>query len=229
MSAEIPFVDHDVRVVYDDPMVLAVAKPSGTVVHHTRGAGASPVLVRTLERASGIKLYPVHRLDRQASGLVVLAKSSEVARRLSEDLREQRWRKAYLVLCRGVIAEPCVIDHPVPEDDKRRDALTEIEPLEVYCRRYTLARARPRSGRRHQLRYHFKHLGHPLVGDTNYGQGPINRFFRTRFALHRLFLHAETLALPHPDGRGELNLSCPLAEELERVLLQLSHYEGPVA
>lgn len=216
-------------ILHEDEALLVVSKPAGSVVHWTRGAGDSPVLLECLRRQCGCALWPVHRLDRQASGVIVFAKSAAVAAQLGADLRQQRWQKRYLVLCRGVLAEALSVDHPVPEGEQRRPAQTAIAPLEVFCRRYTLAGATPLSGRRHQLRYHFKHLRHPLVGDTLYGQGPINRFFRQTFGLHRLFLHAEALSLPHPRDGSALHLHCPLPDELGQVLAALRQHTGPVA
>lgn len=206
-----------------------VSKPAGSVVHWTRGAADSPVLIELLRRQCGHPVWPVHRLDRQASGVIVFAKSAAVAGQLGADLRQQRWHKRYLVLCRGALAAPLSVDHPVPEEEQRRPAQTAILPLEVFRQRYTLAAASPLTGRRHQLRYHFKHLRHPLVGDTLYGQGPINRFFRQTFGLHRLFLHAQQLSLPHPTRATELRLHCPLSDELVQVLAALRRYTGPVA
>lgn len=216
-------------VLHRDDDLIAVAKPSGMVVHWTRGADDAPVLLRWLADQLGHQVFPVHRIDRQGSGVIVLGTSSAAASQLCADIRDQRWQKRYLVLCRGLLREPTAVDHPVPEDEQRRPAQTDITPVEHFCNRYTLAEARPHTGRRHQLRYHFKHLRHPLVGDTQYGQGPINRFFRQQFDLHRLFLHAESLALPHPRHRSTLHLHCPLAPELAGVLDALRCYDGPVA
>lgn len=216
-------------VLFEDDALIAVSKPSGSVVHRTRGAEDAPVLVAALKLQLGQRVFPVHRLDRQTSGVIVFAKSSDVASLLAAGIREQRWRKRYVGLCRGPLADSVVVDHPVPEDDTRRPARTDIDPLETFCGRYTLVRARPHTGRRHQVRYHFKHLRHPLVGDTNYGQGAINRFFRQTFGLRRLFLHAEGLELPHPQRHTLLSLDCPLPTDLVDVLEQLRSHQGPVA
>jgi len=217
-------------ILHIDERLVAIDKPAWAVVHRTRGAAGALVLVDALSQQLGARVFPAHRLDRQTSGVLVFARSAEVARELSDELRAGAWRKRYLGLCRDVLAEALVVDHPVPEGEHRREAVSAIEPLEPFCGRYTLVRARPRTGRRHQLRYHLKHLRHPLVGDTNYGQGPINRFFRQRFGLRRLFLHAERLAIPGAgaDG-GPLVIESPLPLELGEVIERLRAHEGPVA
>lgn len=216
-------------ILFADDALVAVAKPSGAVAHRTRGAEDALVLHRALADQLGQRVWLVHRLDRQTSGVMVFALSANVASRLSADIREQRWRKRYLGLCRGVIQDSLIVDRPVPEEAAQRPARTELEPLEHFCNRYTLVRLRPETGRRHQVRYHMKHLRHPLVGDTNYGQGSINRFFRESFGLHRLFLHAEHLQLPHPLRSEQLTIACPMAEELSSVLACLRDHDGPVA
>lgn len=216
-------------VLYQDDQVVAVDKPAWAVVHPTRGARGALVMVHALAEQLGAPLFPVHRLDWQTSGVLLLARSAAAAATLSCEFREERVRKTYLGLCRGPIAEPLRVDRAVPEGEARRPACTEVDPLEVLCSRYTFLRARPLSGRRHQVRYHLKHSTHPLVGDTEYGQGPINRFFRDRFGLGRLFLHAETLRVLHPRAPRYLELRAPLPAELESVLAALRAWQGPVA
>ena len=218
-----------VPILYQDDYLVVVDKPAWSIVHRTPGAEDALVLVGALRQQLGQRVFPAHRLDRQTSGVLVFALSSEAARRLSTALQRGGWQKRYLGLCRGVIAEPLEVDHPVPEGGHRREAISRFEPLAVFCNRYTLISAVPKTGRRHQLRYHLKHLRHPLVGDTNYGQGSINRFFRREFGLGRLFLHAESLGLAHPITQKPLQIDSPLPGELQGTLTKLSSYEGPVA
>jgi tRNA pseudouridine65 synthase len=215
-------------ILHQDEHLVAVDKPAWWVVHRTRGAKGADVLLQTLRDQIGAKIYPVHRLDRQASGVIVFGLTHEAASGLSKQLREGTiWRKRYLGLCRGVLTGSLTVEHPVPEDGVRRAATTELEPLKVYCDRFTLVRAAPLTGRYHQIRYHLKHLSCPLVGDTNYGQGAINRFFRAEpFELRRLFLHAESLRLLHPVEDRYLELSAPLAPELTRTLELLEGFSN---
>lgn len=221
-------MNQELDLLFLDDHLVVVNKPAWWVVHPTRGARSAPAVVHALREQIGAPVFPVHRLDRQASGVLVMARSSEVAGALGEQIREGRWRKGYLGLCRGTIAGGLLVDHPVPDGRIRRPGQTRLEPLQIYCDRYTLVRAEPVTGRRHQIRYHLKHLSHPLVGDTNYGQGALNRFFRATFGLGRLFLHAERLRLLHPREDRLLELSSPLPPDLARVLQRLERYDGPV-
>ncbi len=217
------------RVLHEDAELLVIDKPAWSVVHRTRGADMALVLVDELRSQLGYRVFPVHRLDCQTSGVLVLARSREAAALLSADIREDLWQKRYLGLCRGVVKDTVIVDHPVRDGSHRRSARTEFEPRESFCGRYTLLAAVPRTGRRHQLRYHLKHISHPLVGDVIYGQGPINRFFRERFDLHRMFLHAERLTILRPGRAATLELHAPLGPELEGVLAALRVHDGPVA
>jgi tRNA pseudouridine65 synthase len=217
-----------IPVVYRDDELIAIDKPPWSVVHPQRGADDALVLIATLAAELGQPVFPVHRLDRQTSGVMVFALSQRAAQLLSSDIREGLWRKTYLALCRGCIRETMTVEHGVKEGETRRPALTTFDPVEHFCGRYTLVRARPMTGRRHQIRYHLKHVGHPLVGDVKYGQGLINRFFRSTFGLGRFFLHAERLTVFRPGLAETLGLSAPLPSDLECVLEQLRAYQGPV-
>jgi tRNA pseudouridine65 synthase len=218
----------ELEVLYEDAFLIAVNKPAWWVVHPTRGAKGAPTVLQALQQQLEQRVFPVHRLDRQASGVLVLARTQEVASSLGADIREGRWRKSYQGLCRGVILDSVRVERPVPEGEARRPALTHVDPLRSYCNRYTLLEITPVTGRRHQIRYHLKNLSHPLVGDASYGQGKINRFFRETFGLERMFLHAWKLWLPHPAELRALELNCPLPGQLSAVLEQLESYTGPV-
>jgi tRNA pseudouridine65 synthase len=220
--------DGELQLIYQDRAVLAVDKPPWWVVHRTRGARGAPVLVDTLRRQTGGPIYTVHRLDRQTSGVMLFARDADVAAALGAQIRDNLWHKTYCGLCRGIIADELRVDRGVKEGQTRRPALTEILPLEHLCERYTLLRAVPRSGRRHQIRYHLRHISHPLAGDTRHGRGDLNRFFRQTFGLQRMFLHAASLRLPHPLHNRYLELEVPLAPDLERVLERMRAYTGPV-
>lgn len=219
--------DRPLVLLHVDEHVVAIDKPAWSVVHPTRGARDALVLTRRLARELDGPVFPVHRLDRQTSGVLLLARTPAAARHLCDEFRAQRVRKTYLGLCRGTLDGVLVVDHPVREGDQLRPAVTAIEPIETFCSRYTLLRATPEGGRRHQIRCHLKHASHPLVGDVTYGKGLINRFFRQTFGLARLFLHAEGLVVAHPSG-GLLELRASLPEELSAVLERLRRYREPV-
>ncbi len=215
------------NILYQDEYVVAVDKPSGMLVH--RGWDNDKVVLMTEVRdAIGSWVYPVHRLDRGSSGVVLFALSSEVAAILGAAFAEQRVEKRYLALVRGVPAESGVIDNPVPKKEKgdRVDALSEFRRLAV-AGRYSLVEVRPRTGRLHQIRRHMKHISCPLIGDVRYGKGEHNRYFRSNYNLHRLALHCHGLALDHPRGEGRLELRAPLSEELASACVELGVIDSP--
>jgi tRNA pseudouridine65 synthase len=203
-------------VLFQDERLVAFAKPSGLLVH--RGWGNDPVvLVDLAERALGRKVYPVHRLDRATSGVLLLALDSSAAAAMCAQFEHSLARKRYLALVRGVPPEQGVIDHPIPrrEGGPRVPAVTEFERLHA-LERYAIVEARPRTGRLHQVRRHLKHISHPIIGDVNYGKGEHNRLFRERYALTRLALHAAELSVAHPETAAPLRISAPLPDDLRR-------------
>ena len=126
-------------ILHQDDRVVAINKPAWAVVHRTRGARGALIILEELRRQLGQKLYPVHRLDRQTSGVLLLAKSATAANTLSEELRESRARKVYLGVCRGVIAESQCVDSPVPEEGVKRQARTDSRtaPVRLFRSRST--------------------------------------------------------------------------------------------
>ena len=200
-----------IRIVHRDERCVAVDKPSGIATH--RGwADDDDALLQLVRDAVGLWVYPVHRLDRGASGLVLFALDKDAARAFSEAWADGD--KRYVAITRGHPPEHVVIDHAIPKapGEERVPAVTEVWRKETFGR-YAVVEARPHTGRLHQIRRHLKHISCPLIGDVRYGKGEHNRLFRERFALHRLALHCTSLRVPHPEG-GELAVSCPLAPDL---------------
>jgi tRNA pseudouridine65 synthase len=201
-------------VLYADDTLLAVNKPSGMLVH--RGwARDGPIAMLLARDLAGRHVFPVHRLDRGTSGVLLLALSAEAARSLQQSFAAGRVRKRYLALVRGIPPERGVVDHPVPRSQggPRVPAVTEFRRLAIF-ERYALLEAIPRTGRLHQIRRHLKHLSHPVIGDVLYGKGEHNRLFRSRFGLHRLALHALEISLDHPRDGTPLCLRAPLPPDL---------------
>ncbi len=185
-------------IVHRDARCVVVDKPSGISTH--RGWDDSDdALLQRVRDAVGCYVYPVHRLDRGASGLVVFALDRAAARELAMAWPEAD--KRYAGITRGHPPEHLMIDHPIPRAPgaDRVDARTEIWRRETFGR-YALVEARLHSGRLHQIRRHLKHISCPLIGDVRYGKGEHNRIFRTDHALHRLALHCTSLIVAHPDG-----------------------------
>lgn len=196
-----------------------MTKPPGLLVHPSElVARDEATLLDQLRVRLGADLWPVHRLDRATSGLLVFARHPAAAAALGRALMAREVRRRYLAVVRGWPEETGTIDHPVKDRDApRRPArpsvtrfrtLARIE-LPVAIERYPTARLAlvalsPVTGRRHQLRRHLKHLSHPIIGDTSYGRGAYNRYFRAEHGVQRLLLHAGELAFPHPTSGASL-------------------------
>jgi tRNA pseudouridine65 synthase len=227
-------------IIYRDPHLVAINKPAGLLVH--------PSLVDRYETRSAMTLlrdqigqyvYPVHRLDKPTSGVLLFALSSEIARRLTIGFTNKQVEKRYLAVVRGYTALSGSIDHPLKErHDKMTDrrarkdkppqpAVTEyhrLATLELPVRidrypssRYSLVEITPLSGRKHQIRRHFKHLSHPVIGDTSYGKSKHNRLFTERFGCTRLLLAATRLIFEHPVLGERVVLKADPGEDFSRL------------
>jgi tRNA pseudouridine65 synthase len=221
------------EILCADAQIAVVIKPSGLLVHRLAGGRDEPALLQLARDATGgAHLFPVHRLDRGASGVVVFARSAEAAAVLHPQFEDGRADKRYLALVRGTPPEAGVIDHPIPrrEDGPRVDAVTSFTRLQTITttivdrqgrarvQSYSLVEARPRSGRLHQVRRHLKHAGHPLIGDANYGGLEHNRWCREHHGLGRLALHASALAFDHPGTGARVRFEAPLPADLRAPL-----------
>ena len=218
-------------VVYQDGELLVVDKPAGLTVHPGPGHPAHTLVNGLLALCSDLKgvggeMRPgiVHRLDKDTSGLMVVAKGSRAHRDLSEQLKDRVVRKGYLALATGRV-EPAEgrIEAPIGRDPRNRKRMAVVEGGREASTRYkvlespgerSFVEVSPETGRTHQIRVHFASIGHPLVGDTLYG--------KANPALGRQFLHAHLLGFHHP-GTGEyMEFTSPLPEELEAALRSLT-------
>ncbi|MEW5848341.1 MAG: pseudouridine synthase [Myxococcota bacterium] len=203
----------EIRILWEDETAWVVAKPAGMLVHNSAWAG--PREVSVVQRM-GAAAYAVHRLDRGTSGVLVLARSPEHAAAWQRALVDENTVKVYLALVRGQLRAPVHVDHPLKDEDgvlhpaisDVRPVLTSVEP------RCSVVAVRLHTGRTHQVRRHLHHLSHPVIGDANYGKGPLNRDMAARFGCTRLQLHALRLQVTHPTSGQRLNLVAPLPAEL---------------
>jgi tRNA pseudouridine65 synthase len=213
-------------VLFRDASLVAVDKPSGLLVH--RGWGHDRVCLVDLVRAlaGAERVHPIHRLDRGTSGVVLLSLDAGLARRLQERWQTPRVQKRYLALVRGRPPEEGTIDHPLPRRDggprvPARTSFRRLATVDAEPRTVSLVEACPQTGRLHQVRRHLKHISHPVIGDANYGKGPLNREIAARYGLGRLALHAAALSFPHPVDDREVAIAAPLPDDLTAPLERL--------
>lgn len=223
-----------------DPWLVAIAKPSGLAVHRSEQVHDRAPALQRLRDQLGRWVYPVHRLDRGTSGVLLFALDPETAASVGAALGRRDVHKRYLAVARGFTPEHAEIDQPLQEhrDAPFQPSRTTLERLATVTlpipvgrypeARYSLVDLRPYTGRLHQLRKHMAHLRHPIVGDVRHGEGRHNRLFREHFGVHRLLLHASELSLPHPVTGEPLHLHAPLDPELARMLEALGWTEPVV-
>jgi tRNA pseudouridine65 synthase len=228
-------------ILFQDKDLVVVNKRSGLLVHRSAiDRHATEFALQTVRDQIGKTVYPVHRLDRATSGALVFALSSDSARNLTNAFAMGLVTKHYLAVVRGIPPEKVILDYPLREElDAKSDkmarlnkpaqpAVTEFATLASYefpvavdkfpTSRYALVRATPKTGRKHQIRRHLHHLGHPIIGDVTHGSGKHNRFFRATLDSHRLLLACTEMSFPHPTEGRVVTVRAPLAEEFRRVV-----------
>lgn len=231
------------EILYLDDHLVAVNKPAGLLVHRSPiDRHETRFALQEVRAMLGRRVYPVHRLDKPTSGVLLFALAPETARSLADAFAGGGVTKRYLAVARGIVPDEGVIDHPLAEEPDRLDGPAGDETLPrpavtAYRRlaaaelpfavgryptsRYSLVLLEPRTGRRHQLRRHLKHLFHPIIGDTKHGEGRHNRLFREEFACGRLLLHAVELTLSHPVSGRPLTVTAPVDPSFAGLLERL--------
>lgn len=206
-----------IQVLYEDDGLLVVHKPPWYMVHPSSEAPRAKDVLTTLNRPM---LAPIHRLDRQTSGILVFSKSPELTREIQKIWSSPQIQKSYLAYVYG--NPPGEFEsHRELTDAKngvKKSAQTSFKTLQ-YFSKGALVEAKITTGRRHQIRRHLSHLGFHILGDSMYGKGRINQWARDN-GLSRLFLHAHHLILWHPLLKKSLTIECPLPEDLSSFLSQ---------
>lgn len=241
-------LDAVLPILHLDENIVVVHKPAGLLVHRTGlDARETRFALQTVRDQLGRHVYPVHRLDKGTSGVLVFALTPEVARILGAAFEGQQVHKRYLAFVRGWPAADTLVDYALRPEDTPFDAApqpaqTRIarlatlelpEPDERHATtRAALVQAEPLTGRRHQIRRHLKHIAHPIIGDATHGKGQLNRWWASRLGLQRLWLHALEIELPHPVSGEPLRIGSALAacwNEDWQGLLQQPGWREPMA
>ena len=231
------------EILYQDNDLIAINKPSGWLVHRSwLDKHETVVVMQTLRDQIGQHVFPVHRLDRPTSGILLFALSSEIARLMSEQFATKQIEKTYHAIVRGYVEGEATIDYPLVEEldkiaDKfsdnnkpAQDAVTTyrgISKIEIPIKvgkfdtaRYSFVELKPKTGRKHQLRRHMKHIFHPILGDSKHGDLHQNRAFAEFFSIKRLMLHASKLQITHPINHDPIIIEANLDQQWQDILLK---------
>ena len=222
-----------VPVIYEDKDIIVVNKPKGMVVHPANGNPdgtlVNAILAMCKGSLSGIggEIRPgiVHRLDKDTSGLLIVAKNDEAHIKMSKQIQDRKVEKRYIALVRGNVPDDeATIDMPIARskidrkkmavDKNGKEAITHFKVLKRYGN-YTLLEIKIDTGRTHQIRVHMSYIGYPVVGDSVYSSG------KNEFGVEGQMLHARYLKFKHPITGKELNLEAPLPEYFEKIIKQL--------
>ncbi|MDG2957676.1 tRNA pseudouridine(65) synthase TruC [Exercitatus varius] len=229
------------EILYRDEFIVAVNKPAGMLVHRSwLDSRETRFVMQTLRDQIGQHVFPIHRLDRPTSGVLLFALNSEIANLLCLQFEGKTVQKSYLAVVRGYLNGADRIDYPLKiqrdkiadkfsrEEKEAQTAVTDYIGLNTaempwaagkyQTSRYSLVRLIPHTGRKHQLRRHMKHIFHPILGDTQYGDLHQNRAFADKTQVSRLMLHAEKLAFHHPITQIRLEIQAGFDEPWQRLL-----------
>ncbi len=240
--------DAPLDIIYQDDYLIAIHKPAGLLVHKSPiDKHETRYAMKLLRDQIGQWVYPVHRLDKPTSGLLLFALQADTARQISQLFEQKLITKYYQALVRGFPPDAVSINHPLKEiavfkhlqkkaDDMiAKDAITSLTTLTRFelpypdgrfpTSRYSLVELKPQTGRKHQLRRHLKHISHPIIGDAKYGKGEHNRFFQAQFLSKRLMLAATQLKFEHPVTRQMVALECAPEESFTTTMEKITAFE----
>lgn len=236
---ELKAQDIPIDVVYEDNDIIVVNKPKGLVVHPANGNPdgtlVNAIMAICKQSLSGIggEIRPgiVHRLDKDTSGLLIVAKNDKAHIQMSEQIKDRKIKKTYIALVRGIVEEnDATINMPIGRSTKDRkkmavvksgkEAITHFKVLDRYVTdsgKYTLLEIKIDTGRTHQIRVHMSEIGYPVIGDTTYSNG------KNEFEVNGQMLHAQKLEFTHPITKKNMILEAPLPKYFEEILNKLNN------
>ncbi len=217
-------------ILYEDEYLIAVNKPHGLLVHRSPIASdASEFALQILREQIGKMVHPAHRLDRKTSGVLLFSLNREMDGIIQPMFANRQMEKKYLAILRGHAPAEGTIDYALKkENGMMQDAITHYKTLEHAeidlpfgkhpTSRYSLVEAQPETGRMHQLRRHFAHILHPIIGDRPHGCNKQNKLWKETFQMDTMMLHASALAFTHPLLNKRVLIEAPIQPEFARVL-----------
>lgn len=224
-------------IIYRDEYLVAVNKPHGLLVHPSPLArDATDFAMQMLRDQLGQYVYPSHRIDRKTGGVLLFALNEEVNKQVQHLFSQRAVHKKYFAIVRGYTDDAGEINYPLKkENGTMQEAFTKYKTLgraelEVplgrhETSRYSLVEVMPETGRMHQIRKHFDHIRHPILGDRAHGCNKQNRMFKERWGMTTMLLHASTLSFPHPVHSSKVDIFAPAQAEFIR-MGQMMHWDN---
>lgn len=218
------------EIVYQDDYLIAINKPHGLLVHRSKIADdAKEFALQMLRDQVGRHVNPTHRLDRKTGGVLLFAFDKETEIAMQKQFQESLVDKNYLAIVRGYAPLEMEIDYPLAkENGTLQEAQTSFVtlqqseiPLEIGkhpTSRYSLVKANPKTGRMHQLRKHFAHIFHPIIGDRPHGCNKQNRYFKEHLQMNTMLLHALDLTFNHPVTKEKITIKASVQAEFKRMM-----------
>lgn len=228
-------------ILYQDQNLIAINKPNGLLVHRTKiAADTNEFALQKLRDQIGQKVYTIHRLDRPTSGILVFALNQKAQKAVQTIFRDRQIQKKYLAIVRGYTPTEALIDNPLkPQKESKNKNIQEAQtqykrlatvelpiPVSRYpVARYSLVEAEPLTGRMHQIRRHFAHIRHYIVGDKRHGERHHNRMFAEQLQIPIMFLHAHQLVFECPFTQNEININAPLNQQWQQIMHLFNEHE----
>lgn len=236
-------------ILYQDEWLIAVHKPAGLLVHKSPiDKHETRYAMKLLRDQINQWVYPIHRLDKPTSGLLLFALDKDMAQKMAALFEAREIHKTYQAFVRGFTPDSGNINHPLKEiaafkhlqktleKMAPKEAETDYRCLSTFelpypdgrfeTSRYSYVELYPKTGRKHQIRRHLKHISHPIIGDVKYGKGPHNRRFKDTFECSRLLLAATDISFNHPLLKQDIQINCPLATDFSNLLSRVSVYKS---
>ncbi len=216
----------ELSIIFEDEHFVAINKPTALLVHRTKISEDTIFALQMLRNQIKKRVYPIHRLDRPTSGVLIFGKSSEDASSLGELFTHKKIRKTYFAIVRGFVKEKAIINYPLKTERAKisKEAITKYKKLtqnelpfaignRYKTARFSYVKIEPLTGRTHQIRRHFAHIRHPIIGDVRYGDVKQNKYFKNEFGISRMLLHAFSLEFEHPFKNEVIKINADFDDE----------------
>lgn len=228
------------EILYQDQYLVIINKPHGLLVHRSKIArDVQEFALQILRDQIQKPVYPVHRLDRKTSGVLIFALSKDILKVMNQMFLDNTIKKEYIALVRGWTPEAFSIDKALPkENGTLQESLTHFTTLECIEKpwsfgkfetsRYALIKAFPVTGRMHQIRRHLNHFRHPIIGDRPHGCNKQNKFLKEKFNISTMYLHALRVSFNHPLNGKLLVIKAPFSKEFKYAKKDVFHFKSKI-